>query len=156
MERRHRYTILVRHATPLDETVDPNRPLSEVGQAEAAATGDFILGADIEKPRIFRVYHSPKDRAAETAQIISSKVEAQSCAVLAGLKPKDSADAMAEQIPGLKEEDEQGEVVVVIVSHLPFLSHLAAKLANVTEWNPKAGEALVIVDGEALVCQQSN
>jgi hypothetical protein len=67
---------------------------------------------------------------------------------------------MAEQIPavafaGLKDGEDQGEVVVVIVSHLPFLGKLAAKLANVTEWNPKAGEALLIADGQVRTAGSS-
>lgn len=63
---------LARHATPdftvkdLPYDIHPGPPLSPLGEAQAAALADFLRAEGVNK-----VYYSPFDRAARTAQIIA-------------------------------------------------------------------------------------
>ncbi len=65
---------LARHATPdfnvkdLPYDIHPGPPLSPLGETQAAALADFLRAQGVSK-----VYHSPFERAARTAQIIAAR-----------------------------------------------------------------------------------
>lgn len=65
---------LARHATPdftvknLPYDIHPGPPLSSTGEAQAAALAEFLHSESVNK-----VYHSPFERAARTAQIIAAR-----------------------------------------------------------------------------------
>lgn len=102
---------LIRHATPVMEEADPERPLSDFGRLEASA---LAQGLSQHKPSV--IYHSGKLRSKETAEAIA-KTTGASVEQADGLKPNDDPSPWAERI-NYSDED------LMIVGHLPFLDKL--------------------------------
>src|SRR5262245_53920522 len=73
-KRRMNKIFLVRHASPdwdrkdIPYDIHPGPPLSTKGEREAEALADFLKGHGVEK-----VYYSPFERSAATAQIIAAR-----------------------------------------------------------------------------------
>ena len=84
-----RALVLLRHGTPLEEAVDPARHLSDAGKAQAAFAANGLC-AYLELPSTFMpmaygepcpvaIYHSGKERAAQTATIVNDGLSAAKC-----------------------------------------------------------------------------
>ena len=115
---------LVRHASAVDEIIDPARPLSPKGKKQARATGRFLryLGAAPDE-----VWCSEKLRAEETARAIVKALKMDTGPVARkGLAPTDPVNEFYEEL-----QRRQGELV--IVGHAPFLPRLAALLLDTLE-----------------------
>ncbi len=110
---------LMRHGDAVAATENPERPLSRQGRqsVEDIARTTLERGAHISC-----IYHSGILRAQETAAIMAEYVKPVfGVASLAGLAPNDDP-AIA------KAELEAAEEPILVVSHLPLLSRLAAVL----------------------------
>lgn len=109
---------LVQHGKAKDEDDDPDRPLTDEGRREVESV--MLLLMRYGAVTASRVVHSGKRRAAETAEIIATKLDAD---VEEGdaLGPTDDTEAWAERL-----RDTQRDVV--LVGHLPHLSRLASRL----------------------------
>lgn len=115
-----RSLILVRHGLPVSEIVDPERPLSDTGQAQikkvAAVLGDIAGQVDL-------VCHSGLKRSEETAEILAAAVHPRSGMRWSpGLKPDDPPARFLADI------DAEGFQIVMVAGHLPFLGRLASLL----------------------------
>ncbi len=126
---------LVQHGKAKSEEEDPERPLSDAGKKETEAVALNLK--KVIKPA--RIYHSPKFRAKQTAEIFSS-----SLGIFAeeyeGIKPLDN--------PGiLKEEVESREDNLMFIGHLPHMEKLTSLLIT---GNPDAG--VVKFTNSAVVC----
>lgn len=106
---------LVRHGEAVPENVDPARPLSAKGQAEATDTA-LMLAA--EGAKIDEIWHSTKLRAQETAEIIARTLGVKKVIGQKGLKPDDPATPLAALL-------RQTDKTILIAGHLPFLPKLA-------------------------------
>ena len=84
-----RALVLLRHGTPLEEAVDPARHLSDAGKAQAAFAANGLC-AYLELPSTFvpmaygepcpvAIFHSGKERAAQTAKIVNDGLSAAKC-----------------------------------------------------------------------------
>ncbi len=115
---------LVRHASALDEIIDPARPLSPKGKKQARATGRFLryLGANPGE-----VWCSEKLRAEQTARAILKALKRDEGPLIRkGLAPTDPVKDLYEEL-----QHRDGELV--IVGHAPFLPRLAALLLDTLE-----------------------
>lgn len=110
---------LVRHGEAVEETVDPERPLSARGIQEVSLTGQFLKGIGAQ-PQVFLC--SEKLRARQTAERVreemglSVKVEPRK-----GLAPKDEPEPFVEELAQMSRD-------LLIAGHSPFLPRLASLL----------------------------
>jgi phosphohistidine phosphatase len=112
---------LVRHGDAVDEEQDPKRPLSETGRAEVEKIARYLAGLKIPVDRIF---HSPKLRAVQTAEILSSFLRPK-----AGLL--ESEALLPNDLPKTwKKKLKEMEGSLMVVGHLPYLTRLASLLLS--------------------------
>ena len=110
---------LVQHGESRGEEEDPRRRLTEEGVRNVQKTAQFLrtLGLKLET-----IWHSGKDRAQQTAEILAGAVSArQGMLQRNGLAPKDP-------VAPVKQAIEQSAGDLMIIGHLPFLGRLAALL----------------------------
>lgn len=110
---------LVQHGAAQSEAEDPHRGLTEEGRRDvdrmAHSLAPLGLGLD-------RIEHSEKLRARQTAEILAALLQpAGGTHEIAGLAPKDDVEPVCAR---LKQESKN----LMLVGHLPFLSHLASRL----------------------------
>lgn len=110
---------LIRHGEAIDESIDPDRPLTERGRRDVAALAAQLNGAGLF-PR--RVLHSGKTRAAQTAAILVELLRIDPpAAPTEGLKPKDAPGAIVDRAAAWDED-------TALVGHLPSLERIARAL----------------------------
>ena len=104
---------LVRHGEARTTGDDVQRTLTPRGEEQIETLARWAARAGV---RVEEIHHSGKERAAQTAAILSRHIGARAVAVT-GLSPND--DVRALELPSGSR---------MIVSHLPFLSRLASHL----------------------------
>jgi phosphohistidine phosphatase len=110
---------LVRHGEAVNEAIDPARPLSAAGRAEAEKVARMLKRAGVS---VRDVHQSGKKRAEETAGIMAAAVSPGRGAFGAsGLSPNDEVEPFKDELAD-REED------LMIVGHLPHLARLASLL----------------------------
>ena len=152
--------VLLRHATAVEEVVDPARPLSEVGKEEAAFTADGLC-AYLELPSNFtpradgvpcavRIVHSAKERAAQTATIVKEALAKAGCEVDCA----EAADALAPNADpkeALSLISSSATPLTILVGHLPLL-HVCAESLGVAiaadKFSPAGGVLLEAQDSD--------
>ncbi len=109
---------LVQHGKNLSKDIDPDQPLSADGRADVERIAGVARGYGIKPGRI---EHSPKKRAAQTAQILAEALQPED-----GVKERSGIKALddpAELAPGLSADQD-----LMLVGHLPFLERLCSYL----------------------------
>ena len=109
---------LVQHGEALPKDTDPNRPLSDSGRADvrriAAALGTSV--------RVEKMFHSGKERARQTAEILMTMPGCQAPPEESrDMGPNDPVEPWAQR---LAESDQS----TMLVGHLPFMGRLASLL----------------------------
>lgn len=129
---------LVQHAEALSKEIDPDRPLSDKGLADAAKMAKFLQGAGVS---VDEVVHSGKTRAEQTATLLAIALcSSQMIVKMDGLKPNDSTDHLLHAA-----ETAGGDLMAV--GHLPFMAKMAARCLSGAE----DGLAVAFEPG-AVVC----
>ena len=119
---------LVRHARPVDASVDPARPLSAEGFREIEIIADHLAQRGDVSPEV--IIHSGKDRARQTAEVLASRLGPPGgLREETGLRPNDDIegwDAYLASSPG-----------AMLVGHMPFVGLLSCELTKgeVCGWN---------------------
>jgi phosphohistidine phosphatase len=116
---------LIQHGISLPEEKDPEKSLSPEGKEETQRTAEFLKTKNI---KVDAVWHSPKLRAMQTAQIVANSIFCSEIKERNDLKPLDSAENFPEEIRFLDKN-------LMIVGHLPFLQKLASLLLSASETN---------------------
>lgn len=112
---------LVQHGEALSDAEDPERPLSEIGRANAAAVADRLARSGIA---VHAIYHSGKLRAEQTAEIFAEVLTpTPGVRELVGLAPKDDPNVVAEALTEFADS-------TMLVGHLPHLDRLASLLVT--------------------------
>ncbi len=116
---------VVQHGDAVPKDIDPDRPLSDQGQADIQQLLDFL--AD-RSTRIGQICHSGKIRARETAEILRPLLESPSeIHERQGLAPNDPPDAFLDQFG-------QIETDTLVASHMPFVARIVSQaLAGVPD-----------------------
>lgn len=110
---------LVQHAEACTKDVDPERPLTDQGRADAEGLASFLQQAGI---RVERVIHSGKLRARQTAECLAAVIASGVEAEISGLmNPNDNPAAFDWQ-------SESWDRDTLIVGHLPFMAGLVSHL----------------------------
>jgi len=116
---------LIRHGDAVTEQVDPERPLSLRGRADAEGLAAQMArtGADVG-----RIISSGKLRARQTAEIVAPAIAPTLSVqdVAEGLRPKDSTDWLVGKL-------ERWTGDTVCVGHLPFLGKMVSRLVTGSE-----------------------
>jgi len=111
----------MQHGDAKPESEDPERPLSAVGKKETTKIAKKLAKLQV-KPTM--IYHSPKLRAKQTAEILAKALGAKT-EETPGLKPKDSPQTIKNKISELKEHG-----TYFFVGHLPNIELVAALLVT--------------------------
>lgn len=106
----------VQHGVAVPEEVDSNRPLSADGRREVEAVAAHLRNVGVT---VYKVCHSGKTRARETAQILAGQIGHGNVYEVQGMIPNDNVAAFA---ASLKEDN------VMYVGHLPHLGRLVSFL----------------------------
>jgi phosphohistidine phosphatase len=112
---------LVQHGKAYRKDVDPQRPLTEEGQAQTKRIAEMAakLGLDVSEIR-----HSGKTRAEETAVIFGRALSLMgNVKAVSGMNPTDDVEPVAEALAQEKEP-------VMLVGHMPFMARLAGLLVK--------------------------
>lgn len=129
---------LVRHGEAKREEEDPLRGLTEEGLKNARRMAEFLAFMDT---RLDVIVHSPKKRAAETAQAFAEHIRPKkSIGEAGGLLPNDDPKPWVERVNAMEDD-------TVIVGHLPFLDRLLGLLVT---GNP--GMAIIDFKAAGAVC----
>lgn len=128
---------VVRHGEAMNSDSDSERPLSEYGRDEIQRIADFMKSRAVS---VDAIWHSTKVRARQTAEILQETIGG-TLEERRGLSPNDTADLVAAEL------DQSPEMELCIVSHLPFVSHLASELvagSTAAAWNFSTGAVLCL------------
>jgi phosphohistidine phosphatase len=110
---------LVQHGEAKSEAEDPERPLTERGTETVRQMAALASQVGV---RVTQIRHSGKRRAEQTAALLAERLSpAKGVIAVEGLKPNDDVLPVMESLQGEHEP-------VMLVGHLPFLSHLASLL----------------------------
>ena len=110
---------LVQHGKALAKAEDPERPLSEQGEQDVSNVASQLGDAGVQ---VARIWHSGKQRAARTAEILARRVlSGRHIEVIRGISPNAPVAEFA------TDADVWGEDTLV-VGHLPFMSRLVSLL----------------------------
>ena len=116
---------LIRHGISLPEEKDPEKSLSQEGKEQTQKIAEFLKTKSV---KVDAIWHSPKLRAIQTAQIISKSIFCPEIQERNDLNPLDSVEKFPEEIQSLNKN-------LMIVGHLPFLQKLASLLLSGAETN---------------------
>jgi len=111
---------LVQHAEALPKEENPERPLSEKGQADIRKVASFV--SEHWKISVNSIVHSGKTRAQQTAEILAKYLNPSE-----GITGSDGLDPLADPVHW-KNRLNSSEEDIMVVGHLPHLSKLAALL----------------------------
>jgi len=103
---------IVQHGDSLPKDVDPDRPLSNQGQADIERLTEWLSSHNIQ---IAQILHSGKTRAKQTAEILRPLLKSPSQIYEGqGLAPNDSPEAFLHQL-GDSDND------TLVAGHMPFV-----------------------------------
>ncbi len=109
---------LVQHGDALTKDVDPERPLSDQGQADITRLEAWLVTNDVT---VSRICHSGKTRARQTAELLGSVLETGGEIHPAeGLAPNDPPEEFLKRLQNVDED-------TLIASHLPFVARVLSQ-----------------------------
>lgn len=131
--------ILIRHGDAgAYTTPDHERNLSKLGMAQAEQTGDF-LRQYLQGAAVDLLISSPYNRAYQTAQVIAKRIDYQGKhAICDAITPDDDPRWGFKALEAMIDDDYE---CVVVVCHMPIITHLARLLTD----NDTAGFGLAEV-----------
>lgn len=110
---------LVQHGEALHKDLDPERPLSEIGSNDVKSLAQYLAARGI---RVFRVAHSGKRRAQQTAALLARAIAPDVTPMATeGLDPLDPPNVLAGTLPSWRGD-------TVLVGHQPFMSKMLSYL----------------------------
>jgi phosphohistidine phosphatase len=104
---------VVQHGDSVAKEVDPNRPLSDQGQADIQRLAEWLSSQNV---RIGQILHSGKTRAKQTAEILRPLLKSSSQIYESqGLAPNDSPEAFLHQLRDRTKD-------TLVAGHMPFVA----------------------------------
>ena len=111
---------LVQHGKAKLTEEDPQRSLSDKGQADIEKVAAFV--AESTPIRVSRIFHSGKNRTQQTAEILAQHLNPPNgVTAIEGLEPLAYPSICENRIAGETED-------IMLVGHLPHLDKLSATL----------------------------
>jgi len=113
--------IIIRHGDANNPVLDPKKGLSAKGIGQAERIAGFLRK---QQYVISEIWHSPKQRAVQTAGIIAKILKPEPVLVKRNnLNPENSIEPVVQDLETVDQN-------LIIVSHLPFVDQLASFLAT--------------------------
>lgn len=113
------FLYLVRHGEAKSEKEDPERALTDKGLAGVLKVARYARTNGV---RVSAIFHSPKTRARQTAQLFAEQLKPEKGMDQSdNLLPMDDPGLWAHRLAGMKED-------IMLVGHLPYLVRLAGLL----------------------------
>ena len=112
------YLYLIQHGEAKSESEDPNRSLTERGRTETLRVANKARKLGVNP---YKILHSEKLRARQTAEIMADILGIKKVEIAQGLNPNDNVHPWAKHIS--KENQD-----IMIVGHLPFMGRLVSLL----------------------------
>ncbi|MEN8205749.1 MAG: phosphohistidine phosphatase SixA [Pseudomonadota bacterium] len=110
---------LVQHGKALAKEEDPERPLNDQGELDVRKMASQLGDAGVQ---VARIWHSGKQRAARTAEVLAGKVlSGRTIETIKGISPNDPVTEFASDADVWDED-------TLVVGHLPFMSRLVSLL----------------------------
>lgn len=131
---------LIQHGLSLPEEKDPEKPLSPEGKEQTQKIAEFLKTKSL---KVDSIWHSPKSRAIQTAEIISNSIFCSEIKERNDLNPLDPVEKFPDEIKSLNKN-------LMIVGHLPFLQKLASLLLSGSETNQ-----FISFKNSGVVCLES-
>ncbi len=130
---------IARHGLATTKDEHPDCPLSKIGRRDIARIASFLARS---RPTIKRIIHSGKTRAAQTALIYAETLGPGRFVEEAteGLSPNDPTGPMVRALASWNED-------TMLVSHLPLVGKLAARLVNGDE-----GQSFIDFQAGSVAC----
>ncbi len=111
---------LVQHAEAKSKDEDPDRPLTDKGQADIQKVAGYVAGH--ASLHVGQILHSGKTRARQTAEVLANALKGSGkVSQDEDLGATDEPSIWANRLSDLSED-------VMLVGHMPHLSKLAALL----------------------------
>ncbi len=111
---------LIQHGEAVEKKENPLRPLTARGRETVFQMGNFLFQRGY---KIDAIWHSPKLRAKETAEIFHSCLKMEK--PLVEYKELEPEGPVKKTMKLLQDAEEQN---IMLIGHLPHLSHLAGLL----------------------------
>jgi len=109
---------IVQHGDSVAKEIDPNRPLSDQGQADIQRLEEWLSSHNV---RIAQILHSGKTRAKETAEILRPLLKSHSQIYEGqGLAPNDSPEAFLHQLRDRTKD-------TLVAGHMPFVARTVSQ-----------------------------
>ncbi|MGD8784164.1 MAG: phosphohistidine phosphatase SixA [Thioalkalispiraceae bacterium] len=110
---------LVQHGEACSKELNPERPLTQQGEADIDRLAEFLTQANVQ---VERILHSGKLRAQQTAERLAQQIAPKLELEVHGMiNPNDNPKAFDWQSDSWDKD-------ILIVSHLPFLAKLVSHL----------------------------
>lgn len=111
-------------------SMDEQRPLSAQGRHEVETTANWLLEELQQRgqSQLAWLLVSPYVRAQQTADIMASHIPFRQCETTRDIIPQASPDLFIDWLLVQLEQQNLNEGTVLMVSHMPFVSHLVAAL----------------------------
>ncbi len=110
---------LVQHGEARSKEIDPERPLTERGEADVDRLAAFLASAGVQPARFI---HSGKLRAVQTAERLAK-------AMAPGVELEESGLINPSDNPGAFDwQSESWDTDTLVVGHLPFMARLVSHL----------------------------
>jgi phosphohistidine phosphatase len=137
--------VLVHHADAVGPHVDPQRPLSTPGRAQAQRLVDQLAAARTAGSTLAgwapaAIWHSGKLRARQTAEPFLALNPFAPFKMVAGLRPDDPPEIILTALASAPAD-------LVLVSHMPYLPALRHRLTGVSGF-PLHGLVVLDRDGD--------
>ena len=140
---KNQFIFLVQHGEAVGKEINPERPLSDKGRENVKKVGHFLYnyGCHVDS-----IWHSPKLRARETAKILGECLKKSECLYeFKELEPEKSPKKIMKYI---QKEAKQN---IMIVGHLPHLSHLTGLLLCGDE-----NKEIIAFEKGGVICIETN
>ena len=111
---------LVQHGEAKSKDEDPERSLTEQGKEDVGAVAKKLAEAGI---KVDHIYHSPKLRALQTADIFTTYLKSHATED-PDLKPMDDPNLIMDLLDEAAKENKD----MMLVGHMPYMSRLAGLL----------------------------
>ncbi|MDT8281326.1 MAG: phosphohistidine phosphatase SixA [Gammaproteobacteria bacterium] len=139
MSKNPKIIYFAQHGLAVDKNENPERPLSETGIQQTGSVADRLSISSIPVSKIF---HSGKQRAAQTAEIFASALAVSTVSITNHLSPNDDVTLLANNL---------NENNALYVGHLPHLEKLVAYLVT----GNKNGN-IIKFKNSAVACLEKN
>jgi phosphohistidine phosphatase len=106
----------MQHGLAVDKAEDPERPLSETGIEQTEKIAKVLRSSGTS---INCIFHSGKQRAAQTAEIMAAAMDLDTTNMIEGLSPNDDITLLMKQLNSNN---------ALYVGHLPHLEHMVSQL----------------------------